>query len=71
MCSWTVPGEQVKDKGGGLRGGADFGVSQAWGAPRLPQFQPSDLVGNSLPLSASRLTHLWDGNSDVHLAGLI
>ena len=61
----------MKDKGGGLRGGAAFGVSQAWGAPRLPQFQPGDLVGNSLPLSASRLTHLWDVNSDAHLAGLM
>ena len=71
LCSGTVPREQVKDKGGGLRGGAAFGVSQAWGAMKLPQFQPSDLVGNPLPLSAPRLTHLWDGNSDAHLAGLM
>lgn len=49
VCSGTVPGEQVKDKGGGPRGGAAFGVSQAWGAPRLPPFQPSDLWATPFP----------------------
>lgn len=57
-CFGTVPGEQVKDKGGGPRGGGSLWSLTVLEESRLPQFQSSDLVGNTLPLSKSWLTHL-------------